>query len=115
MQLKRTLVAPSNAVGLRLPSFVHQHQAGHLGAYDYPFVRDGGNRKLANELLDLVHDGVRIELNSERIRRADWLGERHTPNLLQRRGVKIQNRSLNKGCTNINAYESQHELLRLAG
>src|SRR6266852_3050238 len=114
MRLKRPLVAPSDAVGSRLSLFVHQHQAGHLGAHDDAFVGHGGSRKFANELFDRGNDATRIKLNSKRIRKADWFGERHTPNLSQLGGVDIQNRSLDKGCAEVNPYESQNTLLNLA-
>ena len=115
MRLKRALVAPSHAVGPRLSFFVHQHQAGHLGAHDDAFVGHGGIRKLVNEFFDCGYDAVRIKLNSKRIRKAYRFGKGHTPNLLQLGGVEIQNRSLNKGCAEVNPYECQNELLRLAG
>ena len=115
MRLKRPLVTPSNAVGSRLPPFVHQHQTGHLGAHDDAFVGHGGSRKLANELFDRGYDAVRIKLNAKRISKTDWFGKRHSPNLSQLGGIEIQNRSLNKGCTEVNPYECQNELLNLAG
>ena len=114
MRLKSALVTPSNAVGPRLPLPIHQHQARHLRAHDDALVGRGGYRKLANQLFDRGYDAVRIKLNSKGIWEADRFGERHTPNLLQLRGVKIENCSLNKGCTEINPYESQNKLLSLA-
>jgi len=115
MWLKRPLVAPPDAVGSRLSLFVHQHETGHLGAHDQALVGHGESPQLANEFLDRRHDTTRIKLNPKWIGVLDRLGKRDSPNLLQLGGVELQNRSLNKGCTEVNPYKSQNALLNSGG